>query len=848
MLRRLIVPAICGGMTMGSAQADLRITEYIEGSSNNKALEIYNDTGAPVDLSGYEVRIYFNGSTTPGNTIVLSGTVADDDVFVLANASADSAILIAADQTDSMSWYNGDDAVQLTDASGSSIDIIGQIGVDPGSFWGSGSITTQNDTLRRRESVTAGDTNGGDTFDPATEWDGFDINTFNGLGFYPGTGTGAPTPLAIYQIQGAGHDSPVAGMPVITTGIVTAVDSNGFYLQDPLGDGDTDTSDGIFVFTGTVPTVAAGDDVEVTGSVTEFIPGGVSTGNLGITEITNPTVVINSSGSALPAAAIIGSSGRMPPTEIIDNDGFAVFDPAEDGIDFYETFEGMRVTVQDAIAASVTNRFGETVVLNNGGIFATGLNSRGGITLTENDFNPERIQLQYDNDLLPGFAPPITPGDLLGDATGVVTYGFGNFEVRLTDGFKQNAFGLAPEVTTLQGDAGRLTVATHNVLNLEVNPADDDDDVGSGRFAALAEQIVSNMQAPDIIGLQEIQDNDGSFDTGVVAADQTYQQLINDIGAAGGPTYDWIDIPPMNNQDGGQPGGNIRNGYLYNPARVSLVTVARVLDPNLGDGDAFASSRKPLYAEFDFNGNRVHIINVHFRSKGGGTPVFGAVQPPINGGVEERGDQAQVVNDFVDSLIADGGDQVIVLGDVNEWTFETPLQILKGDPAPVLQNLTETLPAVEGFTFVFDGNASPLDHILVSNTLAAGAEYDIVHANVEFPSPATDHEPSIARLSFAADVDNDGVLDSADNCTEVANADQRDTDGDNIGNACDADVAQPNNCQVDLQDLAIYRQNFLLAGDLDTDNNGDGTTDLTDLAIVRTFFLLSPGPSAAGCN
>ncbi|MDH3588518.1 MAG: lamin tail domain-containing protein [Gammaproteobacteria bacterium] len=850
-LRRTAAGSVFVGVLVsvaGLAQADLRFTEYVEGSSNNKALEIYNDTGAPVNLTGYEVRMYFNGGTTAGNTIALSGTVANDDVFVLANASADSAILVVADQTDANAWYNGDDAVELALSGGATIDVIGQIGVDPGSEWGAGLVSTQDNTLRRKETITTGDANGSDAFDPAIEWDGFDQNTFNGLGLYPGTMSTDPIPVAIPAIQGASHMSPVAGIPVITTGVVTAVNAFGFYMQDPAGDGDDDTSDGLFIFTSTPPTVAVGDDVEVTGSVTEFTPGGVGTGNLSITEIASPdSVVINSSGNALPAPVIIGSSGRLPPTEIIDNDNFALFDPAEDGIDFYETVEGMRVTVEDAVAVSPTNRFGEIFVLTNDGVHATNRNSRGGITQTESDFNPERIQVQLDNDLVPGFSADATVGDSLGNVTGVVSYGFGNFEVRITQAFTLTPGGLTPEITTATGSATQVTVATMNVLNLEANAADGDDDLGSGRFAALAAEIATNLAGPDILALQEIQDNDGSVDSGVVDASVSYQTLIDAITTAGGPAYDFVDIPPVNNQDGGQPGGNIRNGYLYQPARVDLITCARVLDPDLGDGDAFANSRKPLYCEFDFNGTRLHLINVHFTSKGGGSPIFGAIQPPINGGVERREDQAGVVNGYVDDLLANGDDKVIVLGDVNEWSYETPMEILTGSPAFVLNNLTQTLPAVEGYTFIFEGNSSPLEHILVSNSLT-GTAYDIVHTDIEFPNPATDHDPSIMRFNFTVDNDGDGVNDNTDNCTLIANADQRDTDGDGIGNRCDPDVAAPNDCFVSFPDVAVYKTNFLLSGDLDTDNDGDGFTGFLDLAIAKAFFLAAPGPSATGCN
>jgi predicted extracellular nuclease len=147
--------------------ADLFFSEYIEGSSNNKALEIYNGTGADVNLgtSGYNVQMFFNGSAAAGLTINLTGTVADGDVFVIAQATADAAILAQADQTNGAGWFNGDDAVVLRKGT-TVLDVIGQIGFDPGTEWGTGLISTADNTIRRKTSVTGGDTNGLDVFNP----------------------------------------------------------------------------------------------------------------------------------------------------------------------------------------------------------------------------------------------------------------------------------------------------------------------------------------------------------------------------------------------------------------------------------------------------------------------------------------------------------------------------------------------------------------------------------------------------------------------------------------------------------------------------------------------------------
>lgn len=182
-----------------------------------------------------------------------------------------------------------------------------------------------------------------------------------------------PNQISIFEIQGASHHSPFVGVTVTTSGLITAVTEDGFFLQDPLGDGDELTSDAIYVYTKGTPTVKSGDQVEVSGKVIEFTPGGQQSGNLSLTEITLPEDIhVLSAGNPLPRPSIIGRGGRPAPTRIIDDDRFAVFDPHEDGIDFYESLEAMRVTVEDAVAVSPTNRFGEVYAVSNRGQLATG--------------------------------------------------------------------------------------------------------------------------------------------------------------------------------------------------------------------------------------------------------------------------------------------------------------------------------------------------------------------------------------------------------------------------------------------------------------------------------------------
>ncbi|MDB9309593.1 choice-of-anchor I family protein [Aphanizomenon sp. CS-733/32] len=576
------------------------------------------------------------------------------------------------------------------------------------------------------------------------------------------------TPSRISDIQGTGHTSPFVGQVVTAVpGIVTAVDSNGFYLQDPNPDTNIATSEAIFVFTSSAPTVKVADSITVTGTVSEFTPGGVSTGNLSTTQIGgNPTITILSSNNPLPAATIIGAGGRIPPTQIIDDDGLTSFDPTTDGIDFFESLEGMRVTAKNLVAVSPTNSFGEIYTVVDNGVGATGLSQRGTINISPNDFNPERIQIDADNGVFDFVFPNVNVGAKLGDVTGVVGYNFGNFEIIPTEAFVSNIqpSTLQPEVTTLNQGGDTLVIATYNILNLDPNDADGNTDIANGRFTAIAQQIVNHLKNPDIIGLQEIQDNSGSSNNGIVSASVTLQTLIDAIVTAGGPTYKFIDNTFItNNTNGGEPGANIRNAYLYNDSRVSLVAGSVKTVP-ASSFTAFTDSRLPLIADFTFNGEEVTVINNHFSSKGGSRPLFGVNQPSvggesggngqenntINGSLEQRRAQAEAVKGFVDSVFATKlNPNVVVVGDFNEFEFISPLNILAGSN---LTNLSNTLPENERYTYIFDGNSQSLDHILVSNNLSSSAQVDIVHVNSEFvdnAQRASDHDPILAALKIA---------------------------------------------------------------------------------------------------
>jgi len=632
--------------------------------------------------------------------------------------------------------------------------------------------------------------------------------------------------IPIYEIQGAGHVSPFVGAGDVTTqGVVTAIGFRSFWVQDPTGDGDDATSDGLFVFdrrSSTFSTIAIGTCVQLVDDVEEFIPGGFSRGGLSTTQMSFPAITVIDCAStfpdySFPAPVVIGEHGRKAPNEVvISSDELPVdlrndpgnFNPEEDGIDFYESLENMLVTVESPQAVSAMRQFGRFsaeffAVPNNGDedIVApeNAMTPRGGIFLQPDpdnmgDQNPERVQIQLSGSpLYPGSMNPpaaVKVGDRLADVTGVMGYSFGNFEVNAMVDLTVTDRGLTPGSSKIVGTDDRVTVLTYNVLNLSPGSSDD------AQREKLAAQIVDDLNSPDVIAVQEIQDNSGTTNDGTTSADETLSALTDAIAAAGGPSYESFDVAPADGTGGGVPGGNIRNAFLYNPARVALIdfvslTPAELTAAGVSNPSAFTDTRDPLVATFEFNSNEFTVINMHLSSRFGSTPIFGGPQPFVqaseNGGAG-REDQVGAINEYVDGLLAaDSGRQIMVAGDSNtfEWTNDMT-EILPGvGDDQVLFNIVGgdheksdkksdhddkdhkdrdhskkddddhgmKLGDDADYTFIFDGNSQQLDQFFATEDLADHAKVDVVHLNVDFPRrdgdvTASDHEPILASFKM----------------------------------------------------------------------------------------------------
>lgn len=784
-LRTVTIAAAVLAVAAPSARAaspDVVVSQVYGGGGNSGAtltndyVELYNRGSASVDLSSWSVQ-YASATGSSWQVTPLSGSISPGAHYLVQEAAGagGTTALPAPDATGSIAMgatagkvalVTGQTALTLVcgaicSTNAAVRDYVGY-GSSATNYEGRGPAPTLSNT-------TAGLRAGGGSVDTDNNAADFSAGAPS-----PAGGGGPPPPpgtrARIREIQGSGHVSPLRGVRVLdVTGVVTAVTSNRFFMQDPVPDADPATSEAIVVFTSSPPTVATGDGVTVAGTVEEFRPGGSSSTNLSTTEIASPTVAVANSGNALPGATLVGPGGRVPPPAVIDDDATGSveasgsFDATTDGIDFWESLEAMRTRIDEPQVVGPTNDFGETPVVPGG---AGPRTPRGGIVISAQDFNPERVMLGDT------FAP--VPAANIGDRyagaiTGVMDFNFGLFMLLPASSPDLQPGGLAPETTRAQR-ADELAAATFNVENL--SPVDPPE-----KFARLAGQIVANLASPDLVALEEIQDNSGPVNDGVVAADRTLELLAAAIRAAGGPSYAWRQIDPTDGEDGGQPGANIRQAFLFRTDRglsfvnraggdattpVAVVGERRGPRLSLSPGriepanTAFANSRKPLAGEFRWDGKPVFVVANHFNSKGGDQPLFGRVQPPARPSETQRHAQAAAVRRFADALLAgDERARIVVLGDINDFEFSRTADILVGDGSIV--DLPRTLEPGERYTYVFEGNSQVLDHILISRALAdppgrgRGYEYDVVHTNSEFADQASDHDPQVARLHLGID-------------------------------------------------------------------------------------------------
>ncbi|MGI5351575.1 endonuclease/exonuclease/phosphatase family protein [Streptomyces sp. CA-250714] len=598
----------------------------------------------------------------------------------------------------------------------------------------------------------------------------------------PASATDTAAAPRIHDIQGRTRLSPfagqrVAGIPGIVTGVRDFGDTRGFWLQDPRPDRDAATSEGIFVYTAKKsPGVSVGDALRVTGKVQEYYLGGKELGSQSITELTEASwEAADTVGRGKLPDAVRLSARSVPKAYAPDADGGPpgsggfgggsiedrTLRPNRYALDRYESLEGMRVSVRDVRVTGPTSRYHDLWATTDPKQNPT---PRGGTLYgSYEEQNGARVKV---SSLLPPAEHPF-PKANVGDELRGTTEGpldfeqFGGYTVRATTLGEHRDNHLKRERTRKQRP-DELSVATYNVENLspKSEPA---------KFERLAEGLVTNLSSPDIVTVEEVQDNTGPDDDGTVAADKTLKTLTEAVRKAGGPSYEWRQIDPADKADGGQPGGNIRVAFLYNPERVSFTdrpggdttTPVKVegkggkpaLSASPGriapQDEAWKASRKPLAGEFRFRGRTVFVVANHFSSKGGGDldgdqPMEGRFQPPARHSEPQRVQQAKLLNGFVRDIRAvDPNALVVAGGDFNDFPFSPALKALRSGHA--LTSPMDRLPENERYGYVFNGNSQALDHLLTSPG-AGRPDYDIVHINSEFTDQTSDHDPSVVRI------------------------------------------------------------------------------------------------------
>lgn len=583
--------------------------------------------------------------------------------------------------------------------------------------------------------------------------------------------------LQIHDLQGGGHVTPFENQTVEgIEGVVTyAFTLNGAYYYtiqtpDDLVDNGPNTSEAIMLYAGTRAwPIQVGDLVSVTGKVNEYAYDGYSDANqtdLKTTQINvrndqGGNVTVIQSNVPLPAPITIDESNMN--FEHIDSDQLKTFNPQVDAIDFWESIEGMRIQVGN-VKTVAPQEHGDLITV----LESAPTNSlHGGVLYEEGNANPNRIQFRLEpNGTARSFE--VATGDrFTGPITGIVGYSYQNYKIYASlDEMKlAHLKGSAtPEKTTIVKADDKLTIASYNLENFSNNTSETSND----KAKKLARAFAIDMNSPDIIGVTEVQDNNGSS-AGNSAANESYERLIKAIVDAGGPTYSYLNIDPVNNADGGAPNANIRVGFLYNPERVSLpegilagdATTAvgyengkLTLNPGRIDPTnvAFNSSRKPLAVQFEFQGEDVIVIANHWNSKSGDTPLFGAIQPPVFSSENQRKAIAQIVYNFVEDIKTKNPDANIVsVGDFNDYQFADALKIHEGQ---LMTNMINKVETSDRYTYLYQGNSQVLDHILVSNNLVNRTVIDILHINADFTDMAgraSDHDPVMVQIDLAGE-------------------------------------------------------------------------------------------------
>jgi hypothetical protein len=848
-------------------------------------VEIFNAGKTAVDLAGYSLQ--YGSATGTGNWSVSAislqagiPTLLQPGRYLLVRQGNPAANVLGPDLpffdgsgSLNMSASNGkvalvSDSIALSGAKPSSANLVDLVGFGSSNgFEGTAAVAALTNTsaaLRAGNGCTDTDDNSSDfsTGAPAPRYSGTTaIDCGSGGG---GGGENPPpvgTPVAIYTIQGSGAQSPYKGQTVKTQGVVTHVTGTGFYLQDRLGDGNAATSDGIFVYTNAANSAQVGQELSLSGTVTEFVNGASSPAAQArpITQLSNPSGI-----------TVLGSGHAITPTEV---------DLTTLGDDGLEAYEGMLVTLKGPIMVQQNyflGRYGQLTIAAGGRLLNPTNVHRPGTPEAQALFaaNARRMLILDDNSSAQNPNPTpymaadgtVRAGDTAESLTGVIDFGLatssntGAAMYKLQPTAPVSFERSNPRTAAPAPAGGNYKVASANVLNYFTTFTNGQTASGqSGQGCSLGgsvlasncrgannlaefqrqqTKLVASLSAidADVVALMEIQNN------GDVAA----QNLVDALNAQyKASVYAVVPKGALSTGDDA-----IRVAMIYKPGRLALQGAPL--------SDTHEVNNRPTFAQgFQApNGERFAVAVNHLKSKGSCPSGSGADADQGDGQGcwnATRTEQAQRLRSFVAQVQAAAGTpSVLLLGDMNAYGQEDPIHALTQDGFAV-DLLGRDDPAA--YTYVFDGFAGRLDHGLGTAAIAPKVtsamswhinadEPLIIDYNLEFRQPgcatcgpdyytptaykSSDHDPVVLGLNLVKQIGGSGVITGTPGDDLIVASSARDTITGGAG-----------------RDQFVFNSVIGATGDTITDFvPGQDTLVLTSL--LQSVGITAPAPWATG--
>jgi predicted extracellular nuclease len=736
------------------ANAEVLISEYVEGSSNNKAIELYNNSDVAIDLTGYKLVRYKDGDSAALDMVELTDTIAAKSVKVILHSSA--AITLPA-STDSMTgnlYFNGGDAVGLL-KDGVLVDVVGDIPTPAG--WGF------DTTFQRKLDALTAST----TYD-ASQWVTLDKDTFSGLGSLDTAVTPEPTVFTcngatltnIYDVQGAGDSSPLIAdgsyestNEVTIKGIVTSRSDSlykGFFIQDMQGDNSPYTSDGIFVYLNEAApdTIQPGTEVCVQGKVNEYY------GSTQINLKDDQKIEVGALGEVPLASAFYVADGETLTQALERVEGMKVVLDAGSEMKITRTFsydyDGRR---NNMVLSHKAPLMKPTQVFEPNSADSIALAQANAVNqlFVESDFKAKDGEVPY----FPEFNAEtgyIRVGDQLTNLEGVIGYSYNAFRILPTniitagDFIRVNDRTDAPTVA----DMGDIRVASFNVLNFFNDVVGGDANPSNSNRGALIEEemvlqrtkIVNALVAmnADVVGLMEIANN--GF--GELSAIQNLVDALN-AELTDDQAYRFVEIEDADKYEDKFIGSDaITVGMLYRPARITLDGAAKVIatpEQHAAEGaqtrekDGVVEQspsyekfqRHSLVQTFSINDEKLTVVVNHLKSKGSGCiedwAEFNENAEPADLQGKCNAFRVSAAKVLGESLKDVAGD-VLVIGDLNAYGKEDPVAVLTDYDASTTDHVIRTASwtTLNGKVYEREGSVIDKGYGLINlNTQAHGA-------------------------------------------------------------------------------------------------------------------------------